>query len=78
MMLNPSNFYNGGTDGLLTKTLRTTSGRGATPNMAIVQLLTDLQTALTAASAATEATAAGTILTWLGTPSNVDLVIAKY
>lgn len=78
MMLNPNNFFNGGTSGLLTKTLRTTSGRGATPNMAIVQLITDLQTALTAAGAAGEATACGTLLTYLATPANVDLVIAKY
>ena len=78
MDLNPNCFFHSGTSGLLTSKLRTTSGRGASPKMVIVQLLTDLQTALTAASASSEATAVGTVLTYLATPANVNAVIAKY
>lgn len=76
MMLNPNCFYdNGNFSGKLSKEFRCVAGDGT---IALNKMLTQMQAVLTAAGAAAQATAAGTLLTYFGTPSNVDLIVEKF
>lgn len=77
-VLDANDFYENGNlggGGKLTKALREVNAGGTT---LILALMTALNARLTAQGAGAQATAAATLVTYFGTPANVDLTIEPY